>query len=344
MSRQLLAGIVIIVSVLFASFFYYFYQVCYTPNLRRDKSSKVLMVPKGADFKQVLDSLEAGQFLDDKLSFSFLAKLTGLQDKVIPGAYNVPMNCTNKDLIWRMKKGRQTPIKFTFNNLRRKEDLVKSIDPKLEASASEISSFLNNPDSCRLLGFDTTTIVAMFIPNTYELYYTTSVGKFMRRMQTEYQKFWTEERKAKAKELHLNQIEVSILASIVECETKKADEMPTVAGVYYNRLQDKMKLGADPTVVFAAGDFTIKRVMEGTIKRNADSPYNTYTHYGLPPGPIYLPSTIAINATLNLQRHKYYFFCAKEDFSGYHNFANNYDEHKQNAAKYASALNAKGIL
>jgi len=302
------------------------------------------MVPKGADFKQVLDSLEAGQFLDDKLSFSFLAKLTGLQDKVIPGAYNVPMNCTNKDLIWRMKKGRQTPIKFTFTNLRRKEDLIKSIDPKLEAGAIEISSFLNNPDSCRLLGFDTTTIVAMFIPNTYELYYTTSVGKFMRRMQTEYQKFWTEERKAKAKELHLTQIEVSILASIVECETKKADEMPTVAGVYYNRLQDKMKLGADPTVVFAAGDFSIKRVMEGTIKRNADSPYNTYTHYGLPPGPIYLPSTIAINATLNLQRHKYYFFCAKEDFSGYHNFANNYDEHKQNAAKYSSALNAKGIL
>jgi UPF0755 protein len=304
MSRQIIAGLLIVFSVLFATFFYYFYQVCYTPNLRRDLSGKMLYVPKGADFKQVLDSLEAGDFLDDKLSFSFLSKLTGLQDKVIPGAYNVPMNCTNKDLVWRLKNGRQTPIKFTFTNLRKKQDLVKSIDPKLSATAEEINSFLNNPDSCRLLGFDTTTIACMFIPNTYELFYTTSVGKFMRRMQTEYQKFWNADRKAKAAELNLTPIEVSILASIVECETKKADEMPKVAGVYYNRLQDKMRLGADPTVVFAANDFTIKRVMEGTIKRNADSPYNTYTHYGLPPGPIYLPSTTALNATLSLEKHK----------------------------------------
>lgn len=343
MSKQWLAGILIVVSVLSATFFFYIYQVLLTPNLRRDQPGKLLIIPKGASFSQVLDSLKQGEFLDDPLSFAFLAKVIGYQEAVLPGAYMVQTDCSNKDLLWRLKKGRQTPIKFTFTNLRTKADLVKAIEPKLAATSEEIAAFLSNPDSCRIVGFDTVNVVSMFIPDTYELYYTTSVSKFMRRMQTEYNKFWTDSRKSEAKQLGLSQREVSVLASIVECETKKADEMPKVAGVYINRLRTHMKLGADPTVIFAAGDFSIKRVTHGLIQRTASSAYNTYVNEGLPPGPIYLPSKTALNAVLNATKHNYYYFCAKEDFSGYHNFATTYDEHLKYARIYAKALDNAGL-
>jgi UPF0755 protein len=303
-----------------------------------------LYIPQGADYKQVVDSLKQGKFLNDELSFSFLAKLTGYQDNVIPGAYLVAPNTTNKDLIWRLKAGRQSSLKLTFNNLRLKSDLVNRLSTKLNIAPEAFYGYLNNPDSCRMLGFDTLTITAMFIPNTYDLYWNTPIHKFMRRMQTEYNTFWSQKgREEKAKALGLTKIQVHVLASITEAETKKADEMPIVARVYKNRLDINKRLEADPTVIYALKDFTIKRVDINVIQRAGLSPFNTYKVTGLPPAPINLPSVTAIDAVLNMADHKYLYFCAREDFSGYHNFTADYDEHCANGAKYARALDERGI-
>ena len=181
----------------------------------------------------------------------------------------------------------------------------------------------------------------MFIPNTYEVKWNTNAGALMRRMKKEYDKFWTEDRLKKAEALKLSPLQVSTLASIVQSETVKQDEMPRVAGVYYNRLMQDMRLQADPTVVFAVRDFNIKRVL--TRHLSYDSPYNTYRNKGLPPGPIRIPDIQAIDAVLNMEKHEYMYFCAKEDFSGYHNFAKDYASHLIYARKYQQALNAAGI-
>jgi UPF0755 protein len=182
----------------------------------------------------------------------------------------------------------------------------------------------------------------MFLPNTYEFYWTTSARDFTDRMKKEWEQFWTEERRQKAQAMGLTPEEVTTLASIVRAETNKADEMPRVAGVYLNRLRVNMPLQADPTLVFALGDFSIKRIL--AKDKAIDSPYNTYMYRGLPPGPINMPSITAIDAVLNAESHKYFYFVAKEDFSGYHTFSVNYDEHMKNARKYQKALKERGIL
>ena len=184
----------------------------------------------------------------------------------------------------------------------------------------------------------------MFIPNTYELKWNTPIHKFMRRMQTEYNTFWSQKgRDEKAKALGLTRMQIMVLASITEAETKKADEMPIVARVYKNRLDDDMLLQADPTVIYALKDFTIKRVYSGTINKAGMNPFNTYKVKGLPPAPINLPSITAIDAVLNMAPHNYIYFCANAELNGYHSFAVTYEEHMANVAKYTKALDEMGI-
>jgi UPF0755 protein len=205
---------------------------------------------------------------------------------------------------------------------------------------------MSDPAVVAEYGFDTTTIVSMFLPNTYEFYWNTSSKELLDRMHKEYQKFWTEERKQKAKAIGFTPVQVSVLASIVEAEQGRwADERPRIAGVYINRMTSKetdYKLQADPTLVFAHGDFAIRRVLTG--HKQINSPYNTYKFRGLPPGPINLPSPVSIDAVLNYEKHNYLYFCAKEDFSGYHAFAQTYEEHLKNARLYQAALNSKNIM
>ena len=193
------------------------------------------------------------------------------------------------------------------------------------------------------LGLSDDNVACIFIPNTYEFYWNTSADQFVKRMLKEYQKFWNNDRKAKADKIKLNYYEVATLASIVEKEQNiKRDERPEIAGLYLNRIKKKMKLESDPTLIFALDDFTIKRVLNKDKK--VDSPFNTYKHRGLPPGPICIPSINAIDAVLNASNHKYIFMCAKEDFSGYHNFAKTYAKHLLNARKYQKALNKRKIM
>jgi UPF0755 protein len=249
---------------------------------------------------------------------------------------------SNKQIITKLRSKQQDPVKLVFNNIRVKEELAGHISEQLETDSVSLLRLLNDADYLKKFGFTTDNIISMFIPNTYEVYWDIAPEKFMEKMHKEYLAFWTDKRKARLTEIRLTELEAITMASIVEKETNQNDEKPDVAGVYMNRLHDGWLLQADPTLVYALGDFSIKRVLN--VYKTIDSPYNTYKYFGLPPGPICLPSISSIDAVLNFRQHQYMYFCAREDFSGYHNFAVTMNEHLLNAAKYQQALNQKGIM
>lgn len=334
---------VITISVLLVSFTFYFYQAFFSPNALTDKEENyVLKIPSNSTFRMVSDSLLENGVINDVVTFSFVAKVLNYQEAVKPGLYTIPPKTSNLNLIRLLRSGRQTPVRLTFNNVRTKSDLAEKITSNLEISQEQFLELLTDSVYIRKFGFEEETIMAMFIPNTYEVWWNTSAEGLFDRMHQEYTKFWTEPRKKKAEQLGLSPLEVSTLASIVQAETQKADERPKVAGVYLNRLRIRMPLQADPTLVFAVGDFGLKRVLN--VHKEIDSPYNTYKNVGLPPGPINLPEISALDAVLNAEQHQYLYFCAKEDFSGYHAFASNYDEHMRNARRYQAALNQAKIF
>lgn len=297
-----------------------------------DGKNVSLYIPTGADYQYVKNEITSLKVLKSKKAFDWLARKTNYDKNVHPGRYVLTNGMTNQQLINMLRMGHQTPVKVVFNNMRTVEQLAGRISEQIEAdSASIIEAINNNPD------IDATT----FIPNTYEFYWNTDADAFVDKMFNEYKVFWNESRLQKAKNKKLTQKEVSILASIVDKETTKTSEMPRIAGVYINRLNRHWPLQADPTLVFALGDFNIRRVLD--VHKNIDSPYNTYKYAGLPPGPICIPSIAAIDAVLNAEKHNYFYFCAKDDLSGYHVFAKNITEHNNNAERYRRALNKNKI-
>ena len=251
---------------------------------------------------------------------------------------------SNSALLNLLKGGKQQPVKFVFASTRLKEQLAGRICKSFEADSAAFSRLLNDSATCQKYGFTTQTIPCMFLPDTYEIYWNTSAEKLLERFSEEYRKFWSDDRLAKAKALSFSPVEVSILASIVGAETNKNDEKPRIAGVYLNRLKSAetgYKLQADPTVIFALKDFSIRRLYYNQLR--VDSPYNTYRYRGLPPGPINTPAKNSIDAVLNYEKHKYLFFVAKSDFSGYHTFTETFDEHTQQAKLYQEALDLKKV-
>jgi UPF0755 protein len=336
LSRQTRIGIYLALVTLFVTFGVYIYQILFSPNMLVRQEDKWLYIPTGAKFPQVIDSLKRNNIVDDAMTFAALARFTKYRDNVKPGAYLIPQNSTNLQIIRMLQNGRQKPVKVVWNSVRTKADLARKLDARLELDSATILARLMDADTCAAYGFKPETIVAMFIPNTYEMYWNVSATGLWKKMRKEYSTFWTQDRLAMAKALDMTPEQVVTLASIVQWETAKPDEMPDVAGVYINRLRADMALQADPTVIYALGDFTIKRVLRGHTL--TDSPYNTYKHKGLPPGPIDLPSATAIDATLYYHKHDYIFFVAKADFSGYHTFAKTYPEHLKYAAEYTKAL------
>lgn len=332
----------VVFSTIIASFAFYFWQVYSSPNLNVDGKEKfVLYVPKNATYETVLDSLRKHKLITNEIAFGFLTKQKGYRDNVKPGRYEIPPNSSNNSIISKLKAGNQDPIKLTFNNIRTKDDLVKKIGHKFDFDSQILLDKLNDEAEVQKLGFTKETVMNMFLPDTYFVYWTVTPDEFLERMKSEYDKFWNDERKAKAQNINMTPNQVGTLASIVQSETNKKDEMPTVAGVYVNRLAIGMPLQADPTVKFAVGDFSIKRILHKHLA--VESPYNTYRNAGLPPGPIALPERVALDAVLNYNKHNYTYFSAKEDFSGYHNFSENFTEHLKNAQKYQTALNQRGI-
>ncbi len=332
-----------IAGLLFVCFSYYPYQIFYTPNvlLEEDQKDFILYIPTGANFNTVKDSLEKNKVLHNVLSFAFVSKFMGYQEKVKPGKYLINKRLTNLTLIRKLRSGQQEPMNFTFNNIRQKKDLAEKLGEKLELDEADFLKVLNDPKIVGEYGFDTNTVFSMFIPNTYQVFWTMKPEEFMKKMNREYKKFWNEERLAKAKAAGLTPLQVSTIASIVEAETNKDSEKPRIAGVYINRFKTDMPLQADPTVKFALQDFTIKRVTQEHTK--FDSPYNTYKYTGLPPGPINMPSTVSLNAVLDYEKHKFIYFCASPNEIGFHDFAESYRDHVNNANRYRKYLDKQKI-
>ena len=340
-NHKILVIVLIVFSVSLISFAFYAYQATNTPNVLVDQLDKVVLIPTGADFKQVQTILHDQGYVNDLISFSTLAKLMKYDQNVKPGRYLLHADMNNLDAIRLLRSGHQTPVNVTFNNIRLKHELAERLCENLQADATKFEAMLNDEKIVAKYGFTPENVLTMFLPNTYQLFWTTDEAELLDRMHREYSTFWTAERRQEADSLNMTPVEVSILASIVESETNKADEAPVVAGLYLNRLDRNIALEADPTLVFAAQDFTIKRVLNK--HKEIDSPYNTYKYTGLPPGPIRIPSPRTVDAVLNRQDHNYIFMCAKEDFSGYHNFATNLRAHAANAQRYQQALSKAGI-
>ncbi len=337
-----LAVFIVVFSVLLSSFAYYAFQIIYTPNVLVDQQERYLTIYSETTFSQLQDQLINEGFVQDLVSFSFLAKLMKYDEHIKPGLYVISPNQSNYNVIRMLRAGEQTPVQLTFNNIRTLDDLVTKVANQLEMSEEKLLQILNDQHFISDLGFTPQSILGMFIPDTYEVYWTISPRALVKKMKKQYDSFWNNEREAKASKLGLNKREVTVLASIVKAETTKNDEAPKIAGVYLNRLKKGMRLQADPTIIFALGDFSIKRVLNEHKQLN--SPYNTYLHVGLPPGPINMPEEVYLDAVLNYESHNYLYFCAKPDFSGYHSFASSYRKHINNANAYHRALNRNNIF
>jgi UPF0755 protein len=319
---------------------YIAYRTIYIPNISLGgKKSEIIFIPSGSRFEDVVRILSNAGILKNKESFIRLAALKKYKENTKPGKYRILADINNNELINLLRNGMQEPVLLTFNNIRKKEQLVSIACKKLEADSTELNSLLNNDKYLQqTVGMKSEEVLALFIPNTYEFKWNTSAKQFINRMEFEYKKFWNAERRRKAKQIGLKPVQVYILASIVQSEQLQfAEERPTIAALYLNRLKLGMPLQSDPTLVFAIGNFAITRVLDKYKEIN--SPYNTYMYTGLPPGPIYLPDISSIDAVLTPQKNDYLYMCAKEDFSGKHNFAKSLSEHNRNAQKYRAALN-----
>lgn len=313
---------------------YQLYQFIFRENV---KNEFVLYIPENADYKQVTDSLVKNDVVVSLKAFNWVAKKKDYKNNIRTGRYLLKKGMNTNQIVNMLKGGFQTPLKVTINNVRTKEELAGKVSKYLISDSLSILELFSDSTLIKKLGFETETFRTMFLPNTYEFYWTTTAEGFAERMKNEYDKFWNTERRKKAEELQLSPPEVIILASIVQAETVKKDEQPKIAGLYINRLKKGQLLQADPSVKYAVGDFTLKRILN--VHLQTDSPYNTYKYAGLPPGPINFPEISAVDAVLNFEKHSYMYMCAKEDFSGYHNFAKTLDEHNRNAARYHRALN-----
>jgi UPF0755 protein len=311
------------------------------PNFNITETKYVYIYEDNQDFGVLCEELRASAGCKNVKLFELLAEFRKYPENMKPGRFAVEPGMSNNILLNRLRRGQQAPIRLTFNNIRLISDLTDRLSDQLMLESDDLLAYLGDEKYCESLGFDTVTMKTMFIPNTYEVYWNIPADKLIERMKREYDVFWTADRLKKADDIHLSPIEVSILASIVEEETAVPDEYPVVAGLYINRLLKGMSLQADPTVKYAVGDFTLKRILNKHLA--VDSPYNTYLQEGLPPGPIRFPSVRGIDAVLNYTHHNYLYMCAKEDFSGRHNFAVTLKEHNRNADKYRAELNRRGI-
>ena len=321
---------------------YFFYSRIYQPNVVMEyEKEDCVYIPTDATFEDVQQILIASGVVQNTSSFRWVAEQKNFIHNIKSGRFLLENGMNNNELVNLLRSGRQTPVNVVFNNVRTKEQFAGKVASQLELDSLALLLAMVDTAFTNPLDLDALTVSSIFIPNTYEFYWDVSVADFLARMTAEHHHFWTEHRKTKAQKLKLSQKDITTLASIVEKETIKKDEQPKVAGLYLNRLERGIKLESDPTVIFAIGDFTINRVLNKDLK--IDSPYNTYKYKGLPPGPISIPSIQAIDAVLNHEKHDFIFMCAKDDFSGYHNFAKTYAGHLNNARKYRKALNQRGI-
>ncbi len=304
--------------------------------------NNILLIPSGAMIDDVVDSLMTNRQIINEKFFRWTAHKMHYGDGSIKrGRYLIPAPSSNKSIVSILRGGRQTPLKITIHNVRTIEQLSGRVAAKLEFDSLDLIRYFETSfDS--IAGTIPATRLTRFLPNTYEFYWTIGPEDFAERMLKEHDRFWTEEKIAKAEKLGLSKEGVYTLASIIEKETNHNPEKPRMAGVYLNRIRDGIPLQADPTIVFALGEFDLKRILYSHLE--IESPYNTYRNLGLPPGPIFMPGMSSINAVLDKEEHDLLYFCARptEDGPG-HAFASTLREHNQNAQRYQQWLDKQGI-
>ena len=301
-------------------------------------NKKFLYIKTGSTYQNVKDDLIKNKIIKTTFWFDEISKYADYPNKVKAGKYKVTNGMSLYHLVKMLRSGKQVPVNLIITKLRTKEDLAKKIADNFEADSSTVINFLNNNDSLKQFDVDSNTVMTDVIPNTYTYTWNTSIKNIFKKLYAEEQKFWNDERKQKAESLNLTPPQVYTLASIVEEETNEPDDKGKIASVYINRLKKGMKLAADPTVKYALRDFGLKRIYHKHLEFL--SPYNTYLNAGLPPGPICTPSIKTIDAVLNSPETDYLFFVARPDFSGYSDFASNYQQHEINAKAYQQALDS----
>lgn len=333
--RYLLSTAICLLIIITLVFIYFF------ADMNGTGKSEYLYIDRDDNIDSVYTKLEPISQPVPLKGFKTLSRHLEYTENIRTGRYEIKPGECAITVLKHLKSGMQAPVRVTIPSVRTIENLSAKLSKKLMIDSTEICEALKDSVICAKYGYDTCTIISMFIPNSYDLYWNISTENLLERMDKESDKFWNDERKNKAKKLELSIKEVLTLASIVDEETANNKEKNMIAGMYYNRLKIDMPLQADPTIKFALKDFGAKRIYHKMLL--SDSPYNTYKNTGLPPGPIRIPSVAGIDAVLNMVQHDYLYMCAKEDFSGTHNFAVTYEEHKQNARKYTQALNKRGI-
>jgi peptidoglycan lytic transglycosylase G len=340
---KLLTSLVVIILLSASVGGYLLYQVIYKENVWTSNGEDVsIYIPTDSDFNNVQQILYEKGLIIHRNNFIWWAKKKNYPDLIKPGHFVIKNNMNNDELVKLLRSGNQTPVKVIFNNIRDIYQLAGKISNQIEADSISLVQEFKNEDVLISMGLTEGTISTIFIPNTYEFYWNTSAPAFVNRMYEEYLGFWNTNRTNRAADLGMTIPEVITLASIVEKETNKIDEKPLIAGVYINRLEKGWRLQADPTLIYALNDYSIKRVLNVHIE--LDSPYNTYKYGGLPPGPICIPSISSIDAVLNNINDGYLYFCAKDDMSGYHVFAKTNKQHNRNARKYQAAMDKMRIF
>lgn len=337
--KKFIIALVVIVILALAGTGFFYYMRYFGPNVTDNR--EYLYIHTGENFDQLYDSIRTQGIVKDTTTFLWAAHNMNYVHRVKPGRYHLKPGMSNRHLINMLASGTQEPVTLSFHNLRLKTQFAAFVGKQIEPDSAQIIHLLDSTGFVQQYGFTTDNVYTMFMPNSYQMYWNVTPEKFFKKMYSAYEKFWTPQRKQQAAAINLTPVQVSILASIVDAEALHDDEMPRIAGLYLNRLKMGRPLQADPTVIFATGDFTIHRVLNKYLTN--PSPYNTYQHTGLPPGPIMMPSVAAVKAVLNYEHHNYLFMCAKEDFSGYHNFAVTEAEHKANARRFQQALDERNI-
>lgn len=336
MKKFRIVGLLFIVIVCSAIAF--FYSSIYGSNTNFEEASVVFYLRTGSSYNDLVQQLTVEGVLENVTSFKWTCRLKKMQQKVKPGRYRIWKGISNNELANMIRSGNQEPLMVAIENVHDLKQLAGLLGRQFESDSTAFAVILNNPATAERYGFTLETLPAMFIADTYECWWNTAPEAFLNRMKKNYDAYWTDESKAKAATLQLTPIEVSTLASIVKGETAKMDEAPKIAALYLNRLRSGMKLQADPTVIFAMGDYNVGRLYFSDYKFN--SPYNTYLHNGLPPGPIAITDKHFLDAVLNPENHTYIYMCAKPDHSGYHNFSNSYEQHLVLADQYRQSLSS----
>lgn len=323
---------------------YWAYENIFKNNVHLNgKKFTYIYIKTNATFDDVLEELYSQNIIDDHKSFEWMAKEMDLPEHINSGKYRIDAKMSNRSIVKMIINGKQEKVKLSFNSqIRTKEQFIEYVSDKLEIESGELDDYCSNDDILRdEYGLDSENFMTLIVPETYEVNWTTHINELFELIEKSYNEIWTKSKKEKAKSMGYSVAELVTIASIVQSESGIKTEQQKIAGVYINRLKQDMKLQADPTVVFANGNFDVQRVL--SADKDIDSPYNTYRYKGLPPGPICLVNASTIDAVLNYSKHNYTYFCAKADFSGYSNFTNDYKVHMKNAAAYQAALNQKGI-